>query len=271
MSAGTPHNRRYLIAAAAILAVGAGAYGLLSLDPPLGTVAGTVSPAQDDIDALASAQPPARGRSVLVDAASARLFMIEDGRVRDSMRVIVGKPAAATPALRSVLHYATLNPYWNVPVDLAQTLIAPRVVKDGTGYLTERGYEVVSAFGAKGRTLPPDSVDWEAVAAGKAEVHVRQRPGPANSMGQIKFGLAHGDGIYLHDTPKKELFAQADRNLSNGCVRLEDAPRLARWLLGNEPPLGAADPEQYVPIPGAVPITIAYLDTRALMQLAGLQ
>jgi murein L,D-transpeptidase YcbB/YkuD len=213
------------------------------------------------------AQVPTRGRYVLVDAASARLFMVEDGRVRDSMRVIVGKPASATPPLRSWIHYATLNPYWNVPVDLAQTLIAPRVLKDGIGYLTERHYEVVSAPGGKGEVLDPASVDWQKVAAGEAKVYVRQLPGPGNSMGQIKFPLAHGDGIYLHDTPKKELFAQAERKLSNGCIRLEDAPRFARWLLGGQvAPLSTA-PEQFVLIPSAVPITIAYLDADALAKL----
>jgi murein L,D-transpeptidase YcbB/YkuD len=197
--------------------------------------------------------------------------MIENGRVRDTMRVIVGKPAAATPALRSELNYATLNPYWNVPFDLAQTLIAPRVLKDGNVYLTDRGYEVVSAFGNTGKLISPDSVDWAAVAAGKAKVHVRQRPGAANSMGMMKFSLADANGIYLHDTPKKELFALAQRNLSNGCVRLEDAPRLARWLLGEDAPLGTAAPEQHVPLPRAVPIAIAYLDASAQMRVAGLQ
>ena len=84
--------------------------------------------------------------------------------------------------------------------------------------------------------LSPDSVDWKAVAAGETHVYVRQLPGPANSLGQFKFDLPNGDGIYLHDTPKKELFSQDQRNLSHGCVRLEDAPRLARWLLGKDPP-----------------------------------
>jgi murein L,D-transpeptidase YcbB/YkuD len=265
------HNRRFLIVGAGIIAVAAGAYGIARLYPPLGPTAGTVSPAQNYVEALADGEIPTRGRYLLVDAASARLFMMEDGRVRDTMRVIVGKPEAATPALKSMVHYATLNPYWNVPLDLAQSLIAPRVVKDGTTYLTERGYEVVSGFGAKAQVLPPESVDWKAVAAGKAEVHVRQRPGPANSMGQMKFDLAQSSGIYLHDTPKKELFAQEQRNLSNGCVRLEDAPRLARWLLGNEPPVASAPPEQHVALPRSVPITITYLDARAQMQLAGLQ
>jgi murein L,D-transpeptidase YcbB/YkuD len=158
-----------------------------------------------------------------------------------------------------------------VPVDLAQKLIAPRVLKDGTTYLTERHYEVVTKFGADAQVLPADSVDWNAVAAGEAKVYVRQQPGPANSMGQIKFGLANGQGIYLHDTPNKELFEKSERNLSNGCVRLEDAPRLARWLLGKEPAVETAAPEQHLAIPGAVPITIAYLDSRAQMQMAGLQ
>jgi murein L,D-transpeptidase YcbB/YkuD len=221
--------------------------------------------------AAVGGQIPMRGRYVLVDAASARLFMIEDGAVRDSMRVIVGKPSAATPALKSVLNYATLNPYWNVPIDLAQKLIAPRVLKDGTTYLTERGYEVVSAFGDNAEILAPDSVDWQAVASGEAQVFVRQRPGPANSMGQIKFGLAQGNGIYLHDTPNKDLFSGADRSLSNGCVRLEDASRFARWLLGNDPALASAAPEQHVALPGSVPITITYLNPQAQMQLASLQ
>ena len=269
MSAITSHSRRYLVAGAAVLALAAAGYGLGRVYPALGPVAATIAP-QRYVDSLTDGQIPARGRYVLVDAASARLFMIEDGRVRDSMRVIVGKPAAATPALRSVINYATLNPYWHVPPDLAQKLIAPRVLKDGPAYLAERGYEVVTDF-RNPQLLSPDSVDWEKVAAGQAEVHVRQRPGPANSMGQLKFDLPDGNGIYLHDTPNKDLFAKAERNLSNGCVRLEDAPRFARWLLGNDPPLAAAPPEKHLLLPRAVPITISYLDARAQMQLAGLQ
>ncbi|HYI43140.1 MAG TPA: L,D-transpeptidase family protein [Sphingomicrobium sp.] len=214
---------------------------------------------------------PMRGRSVLVDAASARLYMIEDGQIRDSMRVIVGKPDAATPELRTQLSYATLNPYWHVPTDLARTLTAPNVLKHGVSYLHDRGYEVVSSFGPGGRVIDPESVDWEAVADGREIAYVRQRPGPANSMGEMKFSLASGGQIYLHDTPRKELFQAADRNLSAGCVRLEDAERFAEWLLGDEPDVASAAPEQHVPVPGSVPITITYLDQQAQMTLASLQ
>jgi len=211
---------------------------------------------------------PTRGRAVLVDAASARLYMIDNGRVVDSMRVIVGKPDTATPELRSTLWYATLNPYWNVSEEMARTLIAPNVLRLGYAYLQRQGYEVVNELGKGAEVLPPESVDWHAVAEGREKVLVRQRPGPANSMGQVKFGFENSDGIYLHDTPKKELFAQDDRSLSHGCIRLEDAPRLARWLLGRDPHPEDKAPEQYVPVPGGVPIVVTYLTTDAAVQTA---
>ena len=126
-----------------LLAIGAGAYGFARFDPAFGPIAGTIAP-QLYVDSVAGAQIPLHGRFVLVDAASARLYMMEDGRVQDSMRVIVGKPETPTPELKSVLNYETLNPYWHVTPDLAQTLIAPRVLQGGNAYLTDHGYEVLS-------------------------------------------------------------------------------------------------------------------------------
>ena len=263
------YSRRYSIALAGIFAAAAGAYAFAAYSPAFGPIAGSIAP-QMYVDSLPGAQIPVHGRYVLVDAASARLYMIEEGRVQDSMRVIVGKPETPTPELKSVINYETLNPYWHVTPDLAKTLIAPRVLQDGDAYLTTRGYEVLSGWGTDARVLSPDSIDWKAVAAGNAEVFVRQRPGPANSLGHFKFDLPNGDGIYLHDTPKKELFAQDQRNLSHGCVRLEDAEKLARWLLGKDPPAAAA-PEENVLLPHPVPITISYLDPRSRTQLAMLR
>ena len=214
---------------------------------------------------------PSRGRFVLVDAASARLYMVENGNVVDSMKVIVGKPSAATPMLRSTIYYATFNPYWNVPTDLAKSIIAPRVLKDGAAYLESRGYQVVSGFSRTAEVLPASSVDWQAVADGTETVHVRQLPGPANSMGRMKFGFQNGDGIFLHDTPRKELFEAADRGLSNGCVRLEDAPRFARWLLGRDPMVTDAAPEEQIALPRGVPIMITYLSGSPQARLAALR
>ena len=263
-------KRRYFVGTAAIVALAAGAFAFVQYYPALGPIAGTIAP-QSYVNSITDGQFPKAGRYILVDAASARLYMMEDGRVRDSMKVIVGKPETETPALTSVLHYATLNPYWNVPPDLVRKLVAPNVVKFGLGYLADKQYEVVNDFNQNVQVIPPDSIDWKAVADGRADVRVRQKPGPANSMGQMKFNLANAQGIFLHDTPKKELFAQDVRTLSNGCVRLEDAPRLARWLLGSDPHVADAPPEAHILLPKAVPVTIAYLDSNAQMQLAGLQ
>lgn len=269
MIAISSRSRKYVIAAAAILAMGGGGLWLAQSNGVLGPIAGSIAP-QLYVDTVAGAKIPLHGPYVLVDANSARLYMIEDGRVEDSMRVIVGKPDTPTPELKDVLNYETLNPYWHVPPDLTRSLIAANVLKLGPSYLTQHGYEVVSAFAHDAKVIPADSVDWKAVAAGTSQIYVRELPGPANSLGHFKFDLPNGDGIYLHDTPKKELFAQDDRSLSHGCVRVEDAERLAHWLLGKDPPAPSA-PEQYVLLPRPVPITISYLDTQSQTQLAALR
>lgn len=199
------------------------------------------------------------------------LYMMEDGRVVDSMKVIVGKPSTATPELKTSLTYATINPYWHLSYDETRTLTAPNVLKLGISYLTDRGYEVVTGFDDGAQVIDPRTVDWQAVADGREKVLVRQRPGPANSLGQVKFGLASGDGIFLHDTPKKELFAQDDRDLSHGCIRLEDAPRLARWLLGDSVEMDTSTPEKQIALRQYVPVTITYLPPQAQMQLAALR
>ena len=204
---------------------------------------------------------PATGKFVLVDAATARLWMYENGRPVDSMKVIVGdkqKLGLPTPMIASVIWYATLNPYWHVPDHMAKKIIAKRVLSDGEGYLKKGGYEVVSDW-AGTQALPPSSVDWKGVAAGTVQVKIRQLPGPTNGMGKMKFNFANPEGIYLHDTPNKALFAQSNRALSNGCIRLEDAKRLGRWLLGREPVSAEATPEQHVSLPQGIPVFVTYL------------
>jgi len=201
---------------------------------------------------------PFQNRYVMVDTAGAKLYMIEDGRIAGSMKVIVGKadPSTQTPMLASTIYYATLNPYWHVTPELVRSLIAKNVLDQGLVYLKSKGYQVLSP---SGEMLDPAKVDWHAVAAGTESVQVRQLPGPANSMGRMKFGFANSADIYLHDTPSKDLFAQDDRNLSHGCVRLEDAEALGRWLLGRDPQVATNDPEQNVMLPTPVPIYVTYL------------
>lgn len=202
---------------------------------------------------------PASGRYVLIDIATARLWMFEEGQVRDTMKVVVGKPDQQTPLIASTVKHATLNPYWHVPVDMVQRVIAPNVLREGVGYLRARGYEVVSDYSANAQLLRPESIDWEAIAGGRAEARVRQRPGKSNAMGEIKIMFANTAGIYLHDTPEKALFQKDRRTLSGGCIRLQDARRLTRWLLGYDPMAASDEPEQRVDIPAPVPIYLTYL------------
>jgi murein L,D-transpeptidase YcbB/YkuD len=209
---------------------------------------------------------PAQGdasRYILVDAGAARLWMYENGRPVDSMKVIVGAPESKTPMMAAVMRYASLNPYWNVPADLTRTLIAPKVVAEGLNYLTERDYEVFADWTEEAPRLDPATIDWRAVADGSREVRLRRGPGPWNSMGEIKFMMPNDYGIYLHDTPDKSLFAKEDRWISNGCIRVEDAGRLARWVFGSEPRPQSGEPEERADVPQPVPVYITYLTAEA--------
>jgi murein L,D-transpeptidase YcbB/YkuD len=207
---------------------------------------------------------PAKGKAIVVDAASAQLTMLEDGRTVDSMKVIVGKPGSATPLIASTIHYVTLNPYWHLPPDFARRKVAPLVLRYGVGVLKGARYETVAGFGwGEEKLVDPASIDWRAVAAGTAEAHLRQLAGPRNSMGLMKFGFDNDYGIFLHDTPHKDLFAKTKRDLSLGCVRLEHPERLAEWLLGREPVAKDGDSEQNVLIARAVPVFITSLTARA--------
>lgn len=208
---------------------------------------------------------PFQHKYVMVDAAAARLYMIEDGRIVDSMKVVVGKAGehTQTPMLASTIYYATLNPYWHVSPELVRSLIATNVLQKGLGYLKTQGYQVMPADPNDDTILDPAKVDWHAVADGSLQVRVRELPGPANSMGHVKFGFPNAYDIYLHDTPVKELFAQDDRDLSHGCIRLQDAQRLERWMMGGAPETASDAPEQNVPLPTPVPIYVTYLTAQA--------
>lgn len=196
-------------------------------------------------------------RHILVDAASARLWLYRDGEQQGSMRVIVGKPTEQTPMLAGMMRYAIFNPYWNVPSDLVQHRIAARML-DGAS-LQKLRYEALSDWSANPQVLDPSSIDWAAVAQGRQIPRIRQLPGKDNAMGKMKFMFPNDLGIYLHDTPDKSLFKEKQRWFSSGCVRLEEAPRLAKWLFGKALKTPSDAPEQMVPLPEPVPVYLTYL------------
>jgi murein L,D-transpeptidase YcbB/YkuD len=199
-------------------------------------------------------------RHVTVNAAAAELAYYEGGGLKGSMRVIVGTRATQTPEVSGYIHYVTFNPYWNVPVDLVRKNIAPSVAK---GAPLKATYELLSDWNADARLIEASSVDWKAVLEGTEQVRLRQLPGPGNAMGRVKFNFANEVGIYLHDTPDKSLFNRPVRQLSNGCIRLEDASRVVEWLAGGQSATVDGGPEQHRPLPAPVPVYATYLTALA--------
>ena len=207
-------------------------------------------------------------RFVLVDIVSARLWMYENGVPVDSMKVVVGKNEIKgvndlrTPMIASVMYYTIYNPYWHMPDHLTSNLAKAALSMGPVKALAGNKYEVVDAWSASPTILDPTTVDWKGVLAGTVHVKLRQKPTGANSMGKMKFPFENGLGIYLHDTPKKEYFKEADRTLSNGCVRLEDAQRFGSWLMQRPARPDSTNAELTVAFPQGVPIYMTYLTAR---------
>ena len=197
-------------------------------------------------------------RYVVIDSGSAMAHLFVGDRIVDSMRVIVGSAKTKTPMMAVLMRNAKANPYWHVPPEMVRTLTAKKVSEQGISYFDNFHYEVLSDWSGNGRVVDPKTINWKAIASGRQRptVLVRQLPGPWNSMGEMKFEMPNDFGIYLHDTPVKELFAKEDRWISNGCVRLEDYRRFARWV---GIPADAPGREQRIDLPRPVPVYMTYL------------
>lgn len=202
---------------------------------------------------------PAKGRFLLVDSGSSILTLYQDGQPVDSMKVITGMEELPTPLIASYMYYITYNPYWHAPDHLVRKTIAPNMLHLGMKYLKTHGYHVIEDWSEHPTIINPVTVDWKGAAAGKVHLKIQQDPGPLNSMGILKFPFPNPQDIYLHDTPDHSKFALANRNLSNGCVRVEDAKRLGTWLLGHEPVSPGSTPELRVQLPGPTPIYLTYI------------
>jgi L,D-transpeptidase YcbB len=204
--------------------------------------------------------PGEQSKYVIVDAGGARLSLWQNDRKVDDMKVVVGKAETATPMMAAYIKYASVNPYWNVPPELVRSLIGPRIVSQGIKYLTDREYQVLSDYGSNPRILDPESVDWQAVVDGRQDVGLRRLPSPANSMGAMKFMLPNYFGIYLHDSPEREHFTKNELWVSNGCVRVEDYKRVAKFLFnGSIPPGDNPKIEKEVDLPRPIPVYMTYL------------
>jgi murein L,D-transpeptidase YcbB/YkuD len=156
-----------------------------------------------------------------------------DGRitVREQMRVIVGRARATrTPLFGEDMRFIEFSPYWNVPISIARGELIPRLRRD-PGHFAREGFEFVGPGGQVQASFSAARLD-EVLAGGW---RIRQRPGPRNALGDIKFVLPNDDAIFLHHTPSVGLFARERRDFSHGCIRVEDPVALARFVLAPQP------------------------------------
>ena len=162
-----------------------------------------------------------------------RAYEVRAGRIelRQEMKVIVGKALdTRTPLLEEQMRSIEFSPYWNVPPSIARGELVPRLRRD-PGHWSREGFEFVAPDGSVQRSLSAARLD--AVMAGAARI--RQRPGPRNALGDIKFVFPNSDNIYLHHTPTTGLFERARRDFSHGCIRVEQPVALAAFVLEGQP------------------------------------
>ncbi|TXK46942.1 L,D-transpeptidase family protein [Pontibacter qinzhouensis] len=149
------------------------------------------------------------------------------------MRVIVGKTMHSTPIFSDKLEYVVVAPYWNVPNSIVANEIKPAMLRN-QGYLEAQNMEIVTKE-KDPKLIEASSIDWENVTEKDFPYMVRQKPGPRNALGTIKFLFPNEYAVYLHDTPTGQLFNQTSRGFSHGCVRVEKPMNLATYLLQDMP------------------------------------
>jgi murein L,D-transpeptidase YcbB/YkuD len=172
-------------------------------------------------------------RYVLVNIPEFRLYAYDDGKPKFEQRVIVGDQYQnATPVFADSMTYVVFRPEWNVPTSILVREILPKLRDDDQYDLAAQGLEVVDSTGKV--VKDPSEIDWDDVDTADLRYRVRQKPGPVNALGRIKFMFPNRFNIYLHDTPSRKLFERERRALSHGCVRVEDPVQLAGFVLDRQ-------------------------------------
>jgi len=173
-------------------------------------------------------------RHILVNLAGFELDVVESGSVAMTMRIITGKPYRRTPVFSGLMTYMEFNPTWTVPPTIVKHDILPKLRED-PGYLASRNMHVFLGWRDDSTELAATAIDWQAVDPKRVPYRFRQDAGPDNALGRVKFMLPNRFGIYLHDTPARELFSKTVRSFSSGCVRVEDPLGLAEYLAADLP------------------------------------
>src|SRR5581483_769016 len=175
------------------------------------------------------AHPP-----IVVNIPEFRLNAWDDtiGHAGLTMRVVVGQTVShQTPVFAGDLQHVVFRPYWNVPPTIQAAELVPKIAKD-PGYLARNNYEIVDE---EGKPAGAKAGRETLAKLRSGDMRIRQKPGPSNALGLVKFVFPNQNNIYLHSTPSQELFSRTRRDFSHGCIRVEEPARLAAWVLRDQP------------------------------------
>ncbi|HEY0899420.1 MAG TPA: L,D-transpeptidase family protein [Sphingobacteriaceae bacterium] len=150
-----------------------------------------------------------------------------NGQQEQRFKVIVGKPANATPTLQSRIGYFTTAPDWTVPASIFRKELLPKALAD-PGYLSRNGFTI---YNLQGEAVPTGRASLQAMQQAPQNYVARQSSGCDNALGQVVFNFQNPYSVYLHDTPTRSLFNQSNRALSHGCIRVEHPDKLAALFL----------------------------------------
>jgi L,D-transpeptidase YcbB len=198
-------------------------------------------------------------RYLMVNVPDFHLDVIENGTPVMDIRVVVGAPDNKTPIFADEMTHVIFSPYWNVPPGIARDETIPRAMVD-PGFIVRNNMEVV---GASGEVIDPHTVDW----SNPQSLRIRQRPGSGNALGGVKFMFPNNFDVYLHDTNATKLFDRLERDLSHGCVRVEEPHKLAQYVLRDLPEWtpeaidGAmkSGQEKHVKLKTPIPVYLLYM------------
>ena len=167
---------------------------------------------------------------LMANIAGFTLHLTEHEKDTLNMKVIVGKLQQPTPLLTSYIQYLVLNPWWEIPHSIATKEMLP-LIQANSSYLPDHHIKVYKVSGTQLIEINTSTIDWNKLSEKNFPYKLRQMPGPWNALGTIKFVFPNRYQVYFHDTPTPELFRQADRTFSHGCVRIEKPIALAAYLL----------------------------------------
>jgi murein L,D-transpeptidase YcbB/YkuD len=170
--------------------------------------------------------------AIVINLPEFRLRAYREGHLDLELKIVVGKALEReTPLLSSQLDAIVFRPYWNVPLRIQREELVPAIAKDRS-YIADHDLEIVN----EQREVFDGALTRSTLAQLQAgTLHLRQVPGPKNSLGLVKFSFPNPYGVYMHDTPVQSAFYRQRRDLSHGCIRVEKAEDLAEWVMQDEP------------------------------------